>query len=91
MSTLLDIADRDRIDTNLDRHLFVKAGAGSGKTHHLVQRILALVASGVPLRSIAAVTFTEKATQELIGRIRAVLREVVAEALGQVQAQRGDG
>ena len=70
MSTLLDIADRDRIDTNLDRHLFVKAGAGSGKTHHLVQRILALVASGVPLRSIAAVTFTEKAAGELRERVR---------------------
>lgn len=75
MSTLLDIADRDRIDTDLDRHLFVKAGAGSGKTHHLVQRILALVASGVPLRTIAAVTFTEKAAGELRERVRKELAE----------------
>jgi ATP-dependent helicase/nuclease subunit A len=70
MTVLLDSADRERIDTDLDRHLFVKAGAGSGKTHHLVRRILALVASGVSLRSIAAVTFTEKAAGELRDRVR---------------------
>ncbi|MBC7591655.1 MAG: UvrD-helicase domain-containing protein [Salinibacterium sp.] len=70
MTVLVDSAGRERIDSDLDKHLFVKAGAGSGKTHHLVRRILALVASGVPLRSIAAVTFTEKAAGELRERVR---------------------
>ena len=87
MSTLLDIADRDRIDTDLDRHLFVKAGAGSGKTHHLVQRILALVASGVPLRTIAAVTFTEKAAGELRERVR---KELAAPGGPLSEEQRGN-
>ena len=75
MTELLDRAHRERIDTELDRHLFVKAGAGSGKTYHLVRRILALIASGVPLRSIAAITFTEKAAGELRQRVRTALLE----------------
>jgi ATP-dependent helicase/nuclease subunit A len=75
MTDLLDKAHRERIDTDLDRHLFVKAGAGSGKTHHLVRRILALIGSGVPIRSIAAITFTEKAAGELRQRVRTALTE----------------
>ena len=43
---LTDQVARTRIDTQVDRHLFVEAGAGSGKTHHLVGRICALVAAG---------------------------------------------
>ncbi|MBN1580148.1 MAG: UvrD-helicase domain-containing protein, partial [Anaerolineae bacterium] len=42
-------------------HIVVTAGAGSGKTRTLVGRYLALLDAGVPLRSIAAITFTEKA------------------------------
>jgi len=50
--------------------LFVEAGAGSGKTKSLVDRVVALVLRGVPLRHIAAITFTEKAAAELRDRIR---------------------
>ena len=52
------------------------AGAGSGKTKSLVDRILTLVVvDGVPLERIAAVTFTEKAGAELRDRLRAKLEE----------------
>nr|WP_216077480.1 UvrD-helicase domain-containing protein [Isoptericola sediminis] len=60
-----------------DRTLVVNAGAGSGKTTALVSRVLALVLrDGVPLREIAAVTFTEKAGAELRDRLRVELEAV---------------
>ncbi|MBU0704901.1 MAG: UvrD-helicase domain-containing protein, partial [Chloroflexi bacterium] len=53
-----------------DHALVVTAGAGSGKTRTLVGRYLALLESGLPLRSIIAITFTEKAAREMRSRIR---------------------
>jgi ATP-dependent helicase/nuclease subunit A len=73
--TLADQDVRDRIATDLDHTLFVEAGAGSGKTTVLVRRIVALVASGMPLSTIAAVTFTEKAAAELRDRVRVGLED----------------
>ncbi|MGH9301896.1 MAG: UvrD-helicase domain-containing protein, partial [Acidimicrobiales bacterium] len=69
-----DQAGRDRIATDLGSTLFVEAGAGTGKTTALVQRVLALVGTGlVPLASLAAITFTEKAGAELRQRLRVEL------------------
>ncbi|MEU4192516.1 UvrD-helicase domain-containing protein [Kribbella sp. NPDC026611] len=68
---LLDGDARERIRTDTDATLFVEAGAGSGKTHALVDRVVTLVLRDeVPLRRIAAVTFTEKAGAELRDRLR---------------------
>ncbi|MEV0289997.1 UvrD-helicase domain-containing protein [Kribbella sp. NPDC050820] len=68
---LLDSAARERIQSDTSATLFVEAGAGSGKTHALVDRVTTLVLrDGVPLRTIAAVTFTEKAGAELRDRLR---------------------
>ncbi|NLG28195.1 MAG: UvrD-helicase domain-containing protein, partial [Chloroflexi bacterium] len=55
------------------RDLLVTAGAGSGKTLTLVARYLALLAGGLPLRSVVAITFTRKAAREMRNR---VLRQV---------------
>ncbi len=65
-----DASQRNAILKNLDKTLFVDAGAGSGKTTALVGRVLALVESGIPMKRIAAITFTEKAAAELRDRIR---------------------
>ncbi len=46
------------------------ASAGTGKTHALVEELLALLRQGVPLRRMAAVTFTRKAAEELRRRIQ---------------------
>ena len=70
---LPDAAARQEITGRLDRTLFVEAGAGSGKTHCLVDRVVATVLSPDPaiaLRHMAAVTFTEKAGAELRDRLR---------------------
>jgi len=55
------------------RALVVTAGAGSGKTRTLVGRYLALLESGLPLRSIVAITFTDKAAREMRARIRTAI------------------
>ncbi len=65
-----DQADRDTITADLGSTLFVEAGAGSGKTTALVERVLALLGHGVAMENIAAITFTEKAADELKNRLR---------------------
>ncbi|HEU0287580.1 MAG TPA: UvrD-helicase domain-containing protein, partial [Nocardioidaceae bacterium] len=77
MSALTDADARRRIETDTAATLFVDAGAGSGKTRSLVDRVRTLVLDdGVPLREIAAVTFTEKAGAELRDRLRDTFESV---------------
>ncbi|HSO95112.1 MAG TPA: UvrD-helicase domain-containing protein [Acidimicrobiia bacterium] len=72
-----DAAARARIRDALDVSLFVEAGAGTGKTSALVDRVVALVARGAAeLRHVAAITFTEAAAAELRDRVRAALEAV---------------
>jgi ATP-dependent helicase/nuclease subunit A len=75
--SLNDGGIRDLISrTGLDQTLFVEAGAGTGKTTQLVARITNLVTVlGVPLRNIAAITFTEAAASELADRIRVAFEQ----------------
>ena len=58
------------------RAIAVTAGAGSGKTLSLVGRYLHLLEQGYPLRSILAITFTEKAAREMRSRIRDSLSRI---------------
>ena len=75
-----DQADRARVYQQTGTTMFVEAGAGTGKTTALVNRVLELVTgpSAVPIGSIAAITFTDKAAAELRNRIRAKLNELLA-------------
>lgn len=59
------------------RDVVVTAGAGTGKTRTLVARYLSLLADGLPLRSIVAITFTRKAAREMRNRIREEIRRYI--------------
>lgn len=66
---------RDRIRSSIEESLLVEAAAGTGKTHELVLRLVNLVAGGVPVDQIVAVTFTRKAAGELKLRLRSALEQ----------------
>ncbi|MDP6422720.1 MAG: UvrD-helicase domain-containing protein [SAR202 cluster bacterium] len=85
-----DQAQRDRIRDALDETLFVEAGAGTGKTTSLVERVAGLVSKGVTtLDRIAAITFTEAAASELSDRVREVLEKAANDpALSPSERQR---
>ncbi|KLK87841.1 DNA helicase UvrD [Methanoculleus sediminis] len=53
----------------------VTAGAGTGKTHVLVQKYLSLLESGAGVGEILALTFTEKAAGEMKIRVRQAIAE----------------
>jgi ATP-dependent helicase/nuclease subunit A len=93
MTQLVDAPARQRITDQLDRNLFVEAGAGTGKTRSLVDRAVATVLhpdAAVPLRHLAVVTFTEKAGAELRDRMRAALEKVVAGEPGTDRAAKAE-
>lgn len=88
-SPLNDEAARRTIREETGRTLFVEAGAGSGKTKSLVDRITQLVlVDGVDMREIAAVTFTEKAAAELRDRLRAALERSARRGADRERAER---
>jgi ATP-dependent helicase/nuclease subunit A len=70
---------QEQAATDPNPRIAVTAGAGSGKTLTLVARYLHLLEQGYPLRSILAITFTEKAAREMRSRIRDSLSRATTE------------
>ncbi len=71
---------RRRIRESLHETLFVEAGAGTGKTASLVDRVLELISTGrTTLDRIAAITFNEAAATELRDRIREALEKATVD------------
>jgi ATP-dependent helicase/nuclease subunit A len=66
-----DQRERDRIRDDVHVNMCVEAGAGTGKTTVLVDRIVNILASGhSDVQHLAVITFTEKAAAELASRVR---------------------
>lgn len=62
--------------------VLVIAGAGSGKTRTLVYRVAHLVEQGVAPESILLLTFTRKASQEMLWRAGRLLNENCSRVVG---------
>lgn len=91
-----DQIDRDRAVRELERNVVVLAGAGTGKTTLLIDRLtLLILGRGVPVERIVALTFTKKAAEEMRVRLEDRLRMAVSDvaaiplfqACGNGQAQ----
>jgi len=80
---IADQPARDQARKNLRANLVVEAGAGTGKTTLLTDRLLFLVLAGGPegeglaLSRVAALTFTEKAAGEIKLRLAERLHDIV--------------
>jgi ATP-dependent helicase/nuclease subunit A len=66
----------------IDKHVLVCAGAGSGKTHVLIERFIEILKKneGVSVSHLVAVTFTRKAAVEMRNRLKAKFKQLVDEA-----------
>jgi ATP-dependent helicase/nuclease subunit A len=72
---------RDRLVNEVDTTFFVEAGAGTGKTTVLIDRIVNLITSGAAgMDQIAAITFTEAAAAELRDRLAQRFEELATGA-----------
>lgn len=68
-------------------NVIVSAGAGSGKTAVLTERVLRKVKNNVPIRSLLILTFTKMAAKEMKDRIRSKLtKEGLLEVLDDLDS-----
>lgn len=71
---MADNKSRIAIVDELDKNMFVIAGAGSGKTTMLVNRMVSLIEKGkAKINEICAITFTINAAAEFLKRLRETL------------------
>ena len=64
-------------------NIIVSAGAGSGKTAVLTQRVIRKIKDGIPVDRLLVLTFTNEAANEMKNRIRsAIIKNNLTEQLG---------
>ena len=74
---ILDNLNKEQIEAvkQIDGPVLVMAGAGSGKTKVLTNRISYLIEQGIPDYNILAITFTNKAAKEMRDRVNLLVQD----------------
>jgi DNA helicase-2/ATP-dependent DNA helicase PcrA len=67
--------------TSLYGPILVIAGAGSGKTRVIVHRVAFMLENGVLPQDILLLTFTRKASSEMLGRVQQLLKDSSAQKI----------
>ena len=85
-ASLSDNGAQQRIVSDFQTTFLLEAGAGTGKTQLLLNRLLALLRTGrSPLSRVAVITFTDKAAAELRTRLRAAVESALQTSLPEVE------
>lgn len=79
----LNVQQREAVTWG-DGPLLVVAGAGSGKTRTLAYRVAHLIRQGVPPERILLLTFTRRASREMLGRAASVLGDTASARTAEV-------
>jgi len=81
-------SDQETAASTLDRHVSVTAGPGSGKTTVLVARYLHILRDrDVSVEQIVAITFTNRAANEMRTRLRSELDRLMRDAAPEERAK----
>ncbi len=68
-------SEQSQAVTSQSQHNMVLAGAGTGKTRTIIHRVVYLIEKGILPQKIAVLTFTRRATNELVYRLSNQLPE----------------
>lgn len=89
-----DAEDRRRAETVFDRNVIVVAGAGTGKTTLLVNRLIHLLMREphpLTITQVVALTFTNKAATEMKARLRERLHDLIRAGASEPAEAAGAG
>ncbi|SDX73224.1 UvrD-helicase domain-containing protein [Salimicrobium album] len=70
---MFNLGQFDIVHAPHNEKLMVTAGAGTGKTHVMIDRIMFLLTKGVSLEDIIMITFTNESTKEMKKRLQSKL------------------
>ena len=79
MSGFVPTSEQEAIVSHPLEPLRVAAGAGTGKTATVTDRLVAIIESGIPPEAALGITFTNKAAEELADRLRSALPDFARE------------
>src|SRR5690242_18770517 len=68
--------------THGDGPLLIIAGAGTGKTRTLIYRVAHLIERGIPAERILLLTFTRRASAEMLGRAERIAGSATSKVHG---------